>query len=76
MRVVEDPKYELKLNVKSRLLPLDTSPWLFVCTVARCAKYRASCNCTESFSHSAFVSISRTVSMPEPPVYRSPAPEF
>jgi hypothetical protein len=28
----------LKLNVKSRELPFETSPWVFVCTVARCVK--------------------------------------
>ena len=45
---------------------------VFVLTVARCCNVRsASCARTPTSSHCALVSCSRTVSMPEPPVYTS-----
>ena len=58
----------MKVNLKSLALPLETSPCVFTLTMAKNCTYRAISVWTALLSHSACVSIRRTVSIPEPPV--------
>ena len=54
--------------MKSLALPFDTSPCVFILTAARNVTYFCNSTRTAASIHCAWVSCSKTVSMPEPPV--------